>query len=162
MKKIFLFSFTFIFIFTFNFIFKPQLIYAQGTQAIAIPNGDFQKLTNLVDNVSLIGLLVFLGSFVPIIGSTPITLAISMQQFVDDQSTTGIVLLIAAGVVSVLDNFIRPMVLKGQANLHPLVAFISAFGGLQLMGFPGLFLGPILIGIFVYLFPIILNSEARH
>ena len=32
---------------------------------------------------------------------------------------------------------------QGSANLHPLIAFIVALGGLAAMGFPGIFVGPI-------------------
>jgi predicted PurR-regulated permease PerM len=39
--------------------------------------------------------------------------------------------------------------LRGTVHLHPLVAFIAAFGGIQTLGFLGVFLGPILAAVFV-------------
>ena len=101
-------------------------------------------------NVALTGFLVFVASFVPLIGSAPVTFGLGLYHFlVLGDSTTGIILLVVAAVVVLMDNVIRPMVLKGASNLHPLLAFIAAFGGLHVMGFSGVFLGPILAGMFV-------------
>jgi predicted PurR-regulated permease PerM len=61
----------------------------------------------------------------------------------------GIILLVFALLTTVVDNFVRPAVIRGSANLHPLIAFVAAFGGLTLLGFPGIFLGPILAGLAV-------------
>ena len=100
-------------------------------------------------NVALITMLVFMGSFVPVVGSAPVTIFVAVQAFVTGNTSAGIILAIAVALVVGVDNFIRPWFLKGSANLHPLLAFISAFGGLQTIGFLGVFLGPIVAGIFV-------------
>jgi hypothetical protein len=44
--------------------------------------------------------------------------------------------------VSTLDNVIRTYVLQSNARLHPLLAFVSVLGGLQVMGLWGVFIGP--------------------
>lgn len=46
-------------------------------------------------------------------------------------------------VIGLADNAIRTWVLNSDARLHPLLAFVSVLGGLQLMGLWGMFLGPI-------------------
>jgi predicted PurR-regulated permease PerM len=102
-----------------------------------------------VPNAALIGVLVLLSSFVPVIGAAPITLAVALHRFFLEQNTAAVVLFIGAGVVMLLDNLIRPLFLRGSANLHPLLAFVAAFGGLQTLGFSGVFLGPILASMFV-------------
>jgi predicted PurR-regulated permease PerM len=102
-----------------------------------------------VDNALLLGFLVLLASFVPLIGSAPITFGTAIHQFILGHQTVGILLVLVAIIVATVDNFIRPMVLKGAGNLHPLLAFIAAFGGLQTFGFLGVFLGPIIAGLFV-------------
>lgn len=45
--------------------------------------------------------------------------------------------------VGMLDNVIRTYVLKNETKLHPLLAVVSVFGGIQVMGLWGVFLGPI-------------------
>ncbi len=46
-------------------------------------------------------------------------------------------------VVGTLDNVIRTYVLQNDTKLHPLLAFISVLGGLEVMGLWGVFIGPI-------------------
>ncbi len=46
-------------------------------------------------------------------------------------------------VVGTMDNIIRTYVLQSDAKLHPLLAFVSVLGGLQMMGLWGVFIGPI-------------------
>jgi predicted PurR-regulated permease PerM len=114
-----------------------------------------------VPNAALIGILVFLGSFVPVVGSAPITLGVVLHQLIMDHTTNSIVLLITAIIVMLLDNFIRPIILHGTANLHPLLAFVAAFGGLQTMGFTGVFLGPIIAAMFVATIQVLTHPEAK-
>jgi predicted PurR-regulated permease PerM len=48
-------------------------------------------------------------------------------------------------VVSGIDNVIKPLVLHGQANLHPLLALLSILGGIQVLGPVGILVGPMLV-----------------
>ncbi|MBI4925668.1 MAG: AI-2E family transporter [Bdellovibrio sp.] len=112
-----------------------------------------------VANFALIGFVIFLFSFIPLIGSMPVTFGIAIYQILVGNKVPGLVLLIMAIIVSVLDNLIRPVVLKGAGNLHPLLGFIAAFGGLQALGFTGIFLGPILAGIFISLIEILTQEQ---
>jgi predicted PurR-regulated permease PerM len=50
-----------------------------------------------------------------------------------------------AVVVSGLDNLIKPYVLHGQANLHPLLALLSILGGVNVLGPIGILVGPMLV-----------------
>ncbi|MGD9633295.1 MAG: AI-2E family transporter [Pirellulales bacterium] len=50
-----------------------------------------------------------------------------------------------AVVVSGIDNVIKPLVLHGQANLHPLLALLSILGGIQVLGPVGILIGPMLV-----------------
>ncbi|MBI5759183.1 MAG: AI-2E family transporter [Planctomycetales bacterium] len=52
-----------------------------------------------------------------------------------------------AGFVGTLDNVIRTYVLQSNVTLHPLLAFVSVLGGLQLMGFWGVFIGPVVAAL---------------
>jgi predicted PurR-regulated permease PerM len=86
-----------------------------------------------------------------VIGSGPVTFGLGIQQLVIGHTVAGTMLLVAAVLTSMLDNFVRPWFLRGSVNLHPLLAFIAAFGGLQTLGFAGVFLGPIVASLFLAL-----------
>jgi len=115
------------------------IVMALGLALTRFPNG------------GLVAFLVFLTSFLPLVGSAPITLAVALMGWIQQGSSVGLILGVAAVLTSVSDNIVRPWVLKGGANLHPLMGFIAAFGGLQLFGLSGLFLGPIVAGLFMAL-----------
>ena len=92
-------------------------------------------------------------------GSAPLTLGIAIIQFLQGHTAVGCILGAAALVVATMDNFIRPWFLKGSSNLHPLLAFVAAFGGLQTMGFVGVFLGPIVAALLLATIQVFLESH---
>jgi hypothetical protein len=65
-----------------------------------------------------------------------------------------------AGFVSTLDNFVKPWVLHGQANLHPLLALLSVIGGVQALGPIGILVGPMIVAFLQALLNM-LNQELR-
>jgi len=56
-----------------------------------------------------------------------------------------LLLLVCAGVSTIVDNVLRPILLGGRSELSGLVIFISVVGGVALFGMLGLVLGPILV-----------------
>jgi predicted PurR-regulated permease PerM len=112
-------------------------------------------------NAILVGVLVLIGSFVPVLGSAPVTLGVAIQQLILGRTVAGIVLLVTAVFVMTMDNFIRPWFLRGAANLHPLLAFVAAFGGLQTLGFVGVFLGPIIAALLLATIQVLTHVETE-
>ena len=53
------------------------------------------------------------------------------------------------GVVTMIDNFLRPLLIGQDARLPVLFLFFSFLGGLAAYGLIGLFLGPIFLAIFI-------------
>ncbi|MGQ3328317.1 MULTISPECIES: AI-2E family transporter [Halorubrum] len=50
-------------------------------------------------------------------------------------------------VIAMVDNYARPIVIDQQAHLNPAVILLGVFGGIYSVGFTGLFVGPIVIGV---------------
>ena len=64
--------------------------------------------------------------------------------------TRAIVLLAIGGiVVSSVDNVLKPMIIRGRTNMHPLLVFLSVLGGMQAFGFLGILLGPLAVAVFL-------------
>ena len=57
------------------------------------------------------------------------------------------VLLWGAVVISMVDNIVRPWVVSGKVELHPVVLMFVILGGVQVFGFLGLFLGPVIVSV---------------
>lgn len=113
------------------------------------------------EGLLLIVLISFFASFFPLVGTAPVTIFLTAQAFLSGDTTAGIIFLIAIPIVGFSDNFVRPYVLKGGAELHPLLGFVSAFGALDVIGFYGLFIGPVVTGLFFTLLPMITRSYPR-
>src|SRR5207302_611157 len=54
-------------------------------------------------------------------------------------------------VVSMVDNVVKPYVMKGDVEMHAGVLFFSLIGGLAAFGMTGLMLGPLAIALFLAL-----------
>jgi predicted PurR-regulated permease PerM len=58
----------------------------------------------------------------------------------------GIILVaVGAGIVSLVDNFLRPMLLSGRTRLNGLLMFIGLLGGVAAFGLLGIMLGPVIM-----------------
>ncbi|MEM8947490.1 MAG: AI-2E family transporter, partial [Planctomycetota bacterium] len=99
-----------------------------------------------VQNVFLCTVLTCFLAMVPFVGATIIWIPICLVLAYVGHPTAAIVLAVyCATVVSMVDNLIKPLVLHGQANLHPLLALLSVIGGIQALGPIGILVGPMLV-----------------
>ena len=89
-------------------------------------------------------------SLLPLIGSFLVWGPAAAYLVVIDEVTAG-VLLVLYGVVlvSLFDNYARPILIDQQAGLNPGVILVGVAGGVYSIGFTGLFVGPIVIGVLV-------------
>lgn len=92
------------------------------------------------------GVAMAFFSLVPVVGSglifVPATLWLG---FSGHWGRALLLLVICAGVTTIVDNVLRPILLGGRTELSGLVIFISVVGGVALFGMLGLVLGPILV-----------------
>jgi len=52
-----------------------------------------------------------------------------------------------AVVIGLVDNILRPILISGRTQMHPLLTFLAVLGGIQAFGMLGLFLGPVLMAL---------------
>jgi predicted PurR-regulated permease PerM len=85
-------------------------------------------------------------SLVPVVGSGLIFVPAALWLgFTGHWGRAILLLAICAGVSTIVDNVLRPLLLGGRTELSGLVIFISVVGGVGLFGMLGLVLGPILV-----------------
>jgi predicted PurR-regulated permease PerM len=98
-------------------------------------------------NVFLLTLLTFFGALVPFVGAAAVWGTASLYLLFFAKNTFAAVGLAVwgMGVVSTIDNIIKPIVLHGQSKLHPLLALLSVLGGVGALGPIGIFVGPIAV-----------------
>jgi predicted PurR-regulated permease PerM len=91
-------------------------------------------------------------SLLPVIGAFLIYIPAAAVLFLSGSTGKGIiVLVIGVGVISQLDNFLRPKLMADKTALHPLLLFFAIMGGITAFGFTGMILGPVVVAAFVAL-----------
>lgn len=94
------------------------------------------------------GVVMAFFSLVPVVGSGLIFVPACLWLGFSGHWWRAIILLaICAGVTTIVDNVLRPLLLGGRTELSGLVIFISVVGGVNLFGMLGLVLGPILVAM---------------
>ena len=108
-----------------------------------------------VPGAFLAGGLTFIFAWIPMLGTAPASLAGLIYLYATHGSGLKIALMVALALAAgVIDNLVRPLVLKGRADMHPLVGLIAIIGGLQLFGVQGVLIGPILAAMLISLLKI--------
>src|SRR5271166_4840005 len=96
----------------------------------------------------LLGLGAGFASIIPVVGSALVWAPVAIYLLVTGSIWKGVFLLVwGIVVVSSIDNIIRPWVVGGRVELHPLVLVFFILGGVQAFGFLGLFLGPVIASV---------------
>jgi predicted PurR-regulated permease PerM len=85
---------------------------------------------------------------IPVLGSFLVWGPIAIFLAVRGQWGKAIALAIWGGlVISLVDNFLRPRLIKNQTRLHELFVFFSVLGGISVFGLLGIVLGPVVLAI---------------
>ena len=61
-------------------------------------------------------------------------------------------LVVGAGLIGLVDNVLRPMLLSGRTQLNGLLVFVSLLGGISAFGFVGLVVGPVIMATTIGMF----------
>jgi predicted PurR-regulated permease PerM len=81
------------------------------------------------------------------IGPLPVLVPAAIWAFADGRTGWGIFLLVVAGVVTTLDNVLRPLLIRMGADLPLLLIFAGVIGGLVAFGLVGIFVGPVVLAV---------------
>lgn len=93
------------------------------------------------------GIMIVL-SFLPLVGSFLVWGPAAVWLFVNNDPILAAGLFVwGATVVGVSDDYVRPVVVDRYASVNPSVIIIGVFGGIYVLGFMGIFFGPIIIGM---------------
>lgn len=100
--------------------------------------------------VPLAGLLTALVFMLCIaqVGPAPVLVPAALWLiFGNDSTVWGIALLVLTGVVTTLDNVLRPLLIRMGADLPLLLIFVGVIGGLLAFGLVGIFVGPVVLAV---------------
>ena len=104
-----------------------------------------------VPGAFLLGLLATGLAVIPMIGTTPVTVGAAIYLFAVDRIGPGIGMGVAAVVIGFADNIVRPWVQSSRTTMHPLLSLLSIFGGLEVFGAVGIFIGPVVAAMALWI-----------
>ena len=98
----------------------------------------------------VLGALTATASLVPMVGASLVWAPMGIIIAMTGNGLRAIVFLVlSAFFVSFVDNFLKPVIIGERLSIHPLLIFFSILGGLNLFGFNGLILGPLIVILFL-------------
>jgi predicted PurR-regulated permease PerM len=108
------------------------------------------------------GVLAALLALVPLAGTpvvwVPAVLVLALQQ----RWYAAVFLLVWGGLVATLDNFLRPMLVSGRAEVGTLTVFIGVLGGVAAFGPIGVILGPLVLALVIALIRFALDMRSAR
>ena len=103
------------------------------------------------------------ASLVPVLGTSLVWVPAAIYLIVAVHVWKGIALLLwGALVVASSDNVVRPLIVQGRVEIHPLLLLFAMLGGIRVFGFLGIFIGPIVLSLASALFDMIREEVQRE
>lgn len=98
----------------------------------------------------LFGALTVVVAVIPVVGSAGVWVPITIWLAATGEVSRALILLgFGTLVVGTVDNLLRPILSKEGLHFHPLLIFLSLFGGIAAFGPSGIYLGPLFVALFV-------------
>ena len=95
----------------------------------------------------LLGMLFAFASLIPVVGTSLLWGPVALYFIVTGALGKGLILIVLGALIGFSDNLIRPLFMKGEGDIHPVLLFFSIIGGLSAFGFFGMLYGPIILAI---------------
>ena len=95
----------------------------------------------------LLGLAVFVLSFIPFMGVTWVWVPVAVWLYYQNQTAAAVGITLWGTALSIMDHVLRPWLIGSEAKLPLFWLFFTTIGGLKVYGFLGIFLGPIILSM---------------
>ena len=116
-----------------------------------------------VDRIVFLGVATAVLSFVPLVGTLAVWIPVALYVGVTMGWGWALFVVIWSLVFTgTVDNLARPMFMRGSTDIHPLLVFLSMFGGMYWMGLPGVLVGPVIVAFFLALYTIYLKDFLQY
>ncbi|HEX7819929.1 MAG TPA: AI-2E family transporter [Sphingobium sp.] len=115
-----------------------------------------------VGGALLWGIAMGFLSLVPAIGTGLIWAPVAIYLLISGSIWQGVVL-IACGilVIGMVDNVVRPVLVGRDTQMPDYMVFVSTLGGLELFGFNGFVIGPVIAALFMAVWEIFTKARKR-
>lgn len=125
----------------------------KGTGVVALVQGALGWITLMIAGVPsalLFGVVMVFFALVPVIGAGAVWLPAGLWLLVVGDTWQGIfVLLVGFFIISSADNVLRPILVGRDTGIPDWIILVTTLGGISLVGFSGIVLGPLVAGLFL-------------
>ena len=136
----------------------------KGTVVVAIVQGFIGGVTFWllgVQGALLWGVAMGFMSLVPAIGSALVWIPVALYLFAVGAIWQGVVLvLVCALIIGSIDNILRPILVGRDTRMPDYIVLISTLGGIEIFGFNGFVIGPVIAALFMSVWEIF--AEERN
>lgn len=100
----------------------------------------------------LLGALTGVLAYIPLVGTALAWVPITLLLLVQGESGAALFVVIwSIALTGTVDNFIKPILVRGRSNVPTLLVFLGVFGGLAWFGVIGLLVGPVIVAMLLAL-----------
>lgn len=101
------------------------------------------------------GVVMALLSLIPMLGASIVWFPVAIAMLMMGNIWEGVLIIaVGLGLVSTIDNILKPKLVGKDTQIHPLMVFFATLGGLAMFGLAGFILGPIIVALFISLWEI--------
>lgn len=96
----------------------------------------------------LLGFVTMFASLVPVFGTSLVLVPAVLFLFAKGATASSIGLAVWSGIaVGLIDNILKPKLIEQRMKIHPLLILLSILGGLDVFGFLGFIIGPLVLAV---------------
>lgn len=137
-----------------------------GTGLTALIQGALVGIAFLIVQLPsplVFGVVAALLALLPFAGTAIVWLPAALILAAQDRWVAAIFMLVwGALLVSLIDNFLKPWLISGRAEVSTLAVFIGVLGGVAAFGAIGLFMGPVVLALAVALIQFALEAKREQ
>ena len=134
----------------FRNVSRAVVVSIVGTAAVQATAALVGYLIAGVPNAILFTLVTFFMAFIPSVGAASVPLLLSVVLFFQGRTGWGVFLVLwGILVVGLIDNVVKPLLIKGGVEMHGAVVLFALLGGLAAFGPVGLIAGPLVVAFFI-------------
>lgn len=101
------------------------------------------------------GIAMMFCSLLPTSGTALIWLPAAIIMLMLGRIWQGVtILVVGSTIISLVDNFLSPKLIGKDTQMHTLIVFFATLGGINIFGFLGIIIGPIVLALFLTLWDI--------
>ena len=98
--------------------------------------------------ILLLGIITGISEFIPVVGPWIVYGALGILDILTGNYIRGVVVIVVVWLIdTVVDMYLRPRLAGEYTEVHPLVFLVGFIFGALTLGLPGLFIGPLIVGI---------------